>query len=55
MERYQGIVSLSGQSLADCMQHYFLQSEQIQTGLIVASGNADGARGDGAWRAAGLI
>ena len=55
MERYQGIVSLSGQTLADCLQHYFLQSEQIQTGLIVASGNEDDVRGDGGWRAAGLI
>lgn len=55
MERYQGIVSLSGQTLADCLQHYFLQSEQIQTGLIVASGNDHGAGRDGAWRAAGLI
>ena len=55
MERYQGIVSLSGQTLADCLQHYFLQSEQIQTGLIVASGIESPARGDGAWRAAGLI
>jgi molecular chaperone Hsp33 len=50
MERYQGIVALSGATLADCLQHYFLQSEQIQTGLVVASGNA----GD-TWRAAGLI
>jgi len=50
MERYQGIVALSGATLADCLQHYFLQSEQIQTGLVVASGNRDGS-----WRAAGLI
>jgi molecular chaperone Hsp33 len=50
MERYQGIVALSGATLADCLQHYFLQSEQIQTGLIVASGNAGGT-----WRGAGLI
>jgi molecular chaperone Hsp33 len=50
MERYQGIVALSGATLADCLQHYFLQSEQIQTGLVVASGNSGGA-----WRAAGLI
>jgi molecular chaperone Hsp33 len=50
MERYQGIVALSGTTLADCLQHYFLQSEQIQTGLIVTSGNAGGR-----WRAAGLI
>ncbi len=50
MERYQGIVALSGATLADCLQHYVLQSEQIQTGLMVATGN-----GNGAWRAAGLI
>jgi molecular chaperone Hsp33 len=50
MERYQGIVALSGATLADCLQHYFLQSEQIQTGLVVASGNSGGT-----WRAAGLI
>ncbi len=54
MERYQGIVALSGATLADCLQHYFLQSEQIQTGLIVASGNGNDVRG-GSWRAAGLI
>ena len=50
MERYQGIVALSGATLADCLQHYFLQSEQIQTGLVVASGNSGGT-----WRSAGLI
>ena len=50
MERYQGIVALSGATLADCLQHYFLQSEQIQAGLMVVSGNAGGS-----WRAAGLI
>jgi molecular chaperone Hsp33 len=49
-ERYQGIVDLSGPALADCLQHYFRQSEQIQTGLIVASGGAPGA-----WTSAGLI
>jgi len=50
MERYQGIVDLSGPALADCLQHYFRQSEQIQTGLIVASGGTRGA-----WTSAGLI
>ncbi len=54
MERYQGIVALSGATLADCLQHYFFQSEQIQTGLMVASGKAVDARGT-IWRAAGLI
>ncbi len=49
-ERYQGIVDLSGPALADCLQHYFRQSEQIQTGLTVASGDTRGA-----WTSAGLI
>ena len=49
-ERYQGIVDLSGPALADCLQHYFRQSEQIQTGLTVASGGTRGA-----WTSAGLI
>ncbi len=30
-ERYQGIVGLEGDSLLDSVQHYFNQSEQIQT------------------------
>jgi len=49
-ERYQGIVELIGDSLAECLQHYFLQSEQIQSGLLVATGRIAGA-----WRAAGLV
>lgn len=28
-ERYQGIVPIEGTSLADCIEHYFAQSEQI--------------------------
>jgi len=50
-DRYQGIVELRGTSLADCLQHYFLQSEQIQTGVLVAAGR--GARGR--WRSAGIV
>lgn len=49
-ERYQGIVALDGESLADCLQHYFRQSEQIQTGLVLAAGKVDSL-----WRSAGLI
>jgi len=49
-ERYQGIVELIGGSLAECLQHYFRQSEQIQSGLLVATGRIAGA-----WRAAGLV
>ena len=30
-ERYQGIVPLEGSRLADCLEHYFSQSEQLPT------------------------
>ncbi len=34
-ERYQGLTALSGRTLADCAHHYFRQSEQIQTAMVV--------------------
>jgi len=49
-DRYQGIVELTGETLAECLQHYFRQSEQVQSGLLVATDRVDGA-----WRSAGLI
>jgi molecular chaperone Hsp33 len=56
-DRYQGIVELSGATLADCAQHYFRQSEQIQAGikLAVARTGTDPAGRGGAWRAGGLM
>ncbi len=50
-ERYQGIVELAGESLADSVHHYFRQSEQIATGLKLAC--APGP--DGQWRAGALL
>ena len=50
-ERYQGIVELSGKTLADCVQHYFRQSEQLDTGLTVQVGRTD----EGHWRAGGIM
>ncbi|KZY32514.1 molecular chaperone Hsp33 [Alcanivorax sp. HI0044] len=44
--QYQGIVPLSGDTLAACLQGYFQQSEQLPTRLWLASGNN---------RAAGLL
>jgi len=35
-DRYQGIVTLEGGSLAEAVQHYFRQSEQLPTGIIAA-------------------
>jgi molecular chaperone Hsp33 len=51
-ERYQGIVELIGGNLAECAQHYFRQSEQIQAGIKLSAARS-GA--DGAWRAGGLM
>ncbi|MDB5491841.1 MAG: Hsp33-like chaperonin, partial [Micavibrio sp.] len=50
-EQYQGIVALPGESLQECVQHYFTQSEQITTGLRMAI-----SRGaDGKWRAGAIM
>lgn len=49
-DRYQGIVELKGKSLVDCVQHYFSQSEQINTGIKMAVGKRGGK-----WRSAGLM
>jgi molecular chaperone Hsp33 len=49
-ERYQGIVDLAGATLAECAQHYFRQSEQIQTVIHLAVGKRAGT-----WRAGGLM
>lgn len=35
-ERYQSLVPLMGNSLAECMEHYFLQSEQLNSVFILA-------------------
>ncbi len=49
-ERYQGIVVLDGDTLADCLQHYFMQSEQLQSGIVLAAGQRGGA-----WVSAALV
>ena len=51
-ERYQGIVEIVGATLAECAQHYFRQSEQLQAGLKLAVARAGE---EGSWRAGGLM
>lgn len=51
-DRYQGIVELTGPTLAECAQEYFKQSEQIPTAIILAA--RPPAEGHG-WRAGGII
>jgi molecular chaperone Hsp33 len=51
-ERYQAIVELAGATLAECAQHYFRQSEQVQAGIKLSVGRTGAG---GGWRAGGLM
>ena len=50
-ERYQGIVELTGDSLTECIDHYFRQSEQFSAALQVTAGRNEAGR----WRAGALM
>lgn len=53
-QRYQGIVKLQGDSLTDCLLHYFRQSDQLDAALKIAVDrpvNGDG----GAWSGGGVM
>jgi molecular chaperone Hsp33 len=41
-ERYQGIVALEGDNLADVLESYFERSEQLKTRLWIRTGELDG-------------
>ena len=41
-ERYQGIVPLDKPTISECLEDYFVRSEQLQTQLIIRSGEYDG-------------
>ncbi|MFC0227777.1 Hsp33 family molecular chaperone HslO [Serratia aquatilis] len=41
-ERYQGVVSLEGETLAECLEGYFRQSEQLPTRLFIRTGESEG-------------
>jgi molecular chaperone Hsp33 len=49
-ERYQGIVAVEGESLSQSVQHYFDQSEQIQTCVRVTAGRINDE-----WRCGALM
>ncbi|SLN25505.1 Hsp33 family molecular chaperone HslO [Oceanibacterium hippocampi] len=53
--RYQGIVELAGDTLAECAQRYFLQSEQIETALKLAVAPVVDGDGNTRWRGGGLL
>ncbi|MGI9433970.1 MAG: Hsp33 family molecular chaperone HslO [Geminicoccaceae bacterium] len=51
---YQGLVELDGNSLTDCMQKYFRQSEQVKTGMKIAVQHVPDAAGT-VWRAGAIM
>jgi molecular chaperone Hsp33 len=53
-QTYQGIVELTGETLTDCMQVYFRQSEQLKTGIKVAVEQVE-KQSDRRWRAGGIM
>jgi molecular chaperone Hsp33 len=53
-ERYQGVTSIDGETLALCAEQYFAQSEQVPTRVRLAVGELQDAEGSH-WRAGGAV
>jgi molecular chaperone Hsp33 len=54
MDRYQGVTSIEGETLALCAEQYFAQSEQTPTRVLLAVGQAESGE-HAAWRAGGVL
>jgi molecular chaperone Hsp33 len=54
MDRYQGVTSIEGETLALCAEQYFAQSEQVPTRVRLAVGQVSTGEGF-TWRAGGMI
>lgn len=50
-DRYQGIVTLNHESLASSIEHYFDQSEQLESRICIFSGKTD----EGVWKSGALL
>lgn len=50
MDRHQGITPIEGETLALCAEHYFFQSEQLPTKVLLGVAEVDGN-----WRAGGAM
>ncbi|HAA93830.1 MAG TPA: molecular chaperone Hsp33 [Rhodospirillaceae bacterium] len=51
MDRYQGIVELDGQTLEECVHHYFRQSQQFQAAVKIAVAGG----GTSPWRSGAMM
>ncbi|MES1198860.1 MAG: Hsp33 family molecular chaperone HslO [Pseudomonadota bacterium] len=52
---HQGVVALQGDTLAVCAENYFRVSEQTETRIRLAVGEAHGPKGPPVWRAGGML
>jgi molecular chaperone Hsp33 len=52
---YQGITPVAGQSLADCAETYFAQSEQLPTRFALAMAEAREPGAEARWRGGGVM
>ena len=52
---YQGMTPIAGNSLADCAETYFAQSEQLPTRFALAMGEAVEPGGAAHWRGGGVL
>lgn len=41
-ERYQGVIALDKPTITECLEEYFVRSEQLQTQLIIRTGEYEG-------------
>jgi len=53
-DRYQGMVELVGDTLAECAQHYFRQSQQMDAAIMLSAGRV-GGQADSPWRAGAMM
>lgn len=53
-DRYQGMVELVGDTLAEFAQHYFRQSQQMDAAIMLSAGREDGVP-DAPWRAGAMM
>lgn len=51
VERYQGIVELNHETLPHALEHYFQQSEQLETKIFIASEKTE----EGSWKSSALL
>ncbi|PHR61552.1 MAG: molecular chaperone Hsp33 [Robiginitomaculum sp.] len=54
MDRYQGLSAIEGDSLGDCAEHYFAQSEQIPTRVKLSVGQVQTGK-QASWRGGGIM